>query len=145
MPRVEPILIFSGQANQAIDLYTKAFDADLKVKILFSEANPQDWQSDEEDKDLIYHAQIKIGNQIIMLGDDCDAVKKGIVKTTGNSFLIDMVITFDTDEELKKAYDALYEGATITSPLCSQSYCSLTCSLIDKFGGRWQLMSGYDG
>jgi len=145
MPTVEPILIFAGQASQAIDLYTKAFGAEVNVKMRFSDANPKDWQCKDEEKDLIYHSQIKIGNQIIMLADDCDAVKDGIIKTSGNSFLIDLVIQFDSDDELKAAYEVLSEGATITVPLCSQTYCSLTCALVDKFGGRWQLMSGYEG
>jgi len=143
MPKVDPILIFAGQASQAIELYTKAFGAVVKEKLLFSDANPKDWQSKDEDKDLVYHCQIKIGNQIIMLADDSDAVTNGVIETTGNSFLIDLVIQFDSDDELKAAYEILSEGATITSPLCSQTYCSLTCALIDKFGGRWQLMSGY--
>jgi len=145
MIKVEPIVIFAGQASQAIDLYVKAFGATVREKILYSEANPKDYQADEKDKDLIYHAQIKIGRQIIMLADDADAVRDGVVKTSGNSYLIDLVVSFDTDDELQTAYDVLSEGATITTELCSQTYCSLTCALIDKFGGRWQLMSGYKG
>ena len=149
MTIVEPIIIFAGQASEAIDLYVNAFGAVLKEKMRYADANPKDfppdWQLKEEDMDLIYHAQIKIGKQIIILADDAKAIREGVVKTTGNSFLIDLVVTFDTDEELKTAYHALFEGATITSPLTSQSYCSLTCALIDKFGGRWQLMSGYKG
>jgi len=145
MAKVEPIIIFAGQANEAIELYVKAFGAVVKEKLLFSEANPKDWQAKEEDMDLVYHSQIKIGRQIIMLADDADAVRNGVVKTTGNSFLIDLLVHFGTDEELKTAYEILSEGGTVTSPLVSQTYCSLTCALIDKFGGRWQLMSGYKG
>ena len=56
MPKVEPIMIFAGQANEAIELYVKAFGAVVKEKILASDANPKDWQAAEEDKDLVYHA-----------------------------------------------------------------------------------------
>jgi len=146
MPKIEPILIFAGCASQAIELYKKAFGAKVKEKLLYSDANPKDWQSKDEYKDLVYHSQIKIGKQILMLADDCEATQNtAIVPNTGNSFLIDLVVQFDSDEELKTAYEVLSEGATITSPLMSQTYCSLTCALIDKFGGRWQLMSGYKG
>jgi len=145
MPKVEPIMIFAGQANEAITLYVKAFGAVVKEKILASDANPKDWQATEEDKDLVYHAQIKIGRQVIMIADNADAVREGVVKTSGNSFLIDLVVQFNTDEELNTAYKVLSDGGTVTSPLMSQTYCSLTCALIDKFGGRWQLMSGYKG
>ena len=145
MLKVEPILIFTGQASEAIDLYVKAFGATVKEKILGSDANPKDWQVREEDKDLVYHSQIKIGRQVIMLADDADAVRDGVVKTSGNSFHIELLVQFKTDDELKAAYEILTEGGTVTSPLVSQTYCSLTCALIDKFGGRWQLMSGYKG
>ena len=145
MIKFEPIFGFTGQANQAIELYTKAFGAVVKEKLLFSDANPKDWQCSEEEKDLVYYAQIKIGRQAISLGDNYEAVKNGIVKTSGNSFNIDLLVHFDSDEELKAAYEIISDGATITTPLCSQTYCSLTCALIDKFGGRWQFMSGYEG
>lgn len=144
MPKIEPILIYAGQASQAIELYQKAFNAEVKVKMKYSDANPKDFQYKYEDehRDFIYHAQLKIGKQVIMLCDDCrmDADAQG--KTP---FMIDLVVLFKTDDELKTAYEALSEGATITEPLQSQTYCSLTCALVDKFGGRWQLMSGYGG
>jgi len=145
MLKVEPILGFAGVANQAIDLYTKAFDAKVKCKILFSEANPKDHQCTDEEKDLVYYAEIKIGRQTIALGDDADAVKNGVVEMSGNSFRIDLLVHFDSDEQLKTAFELLSDGGTVTSPLVSQTYCSLTGALIDKFGGRWQLMSGYKG
>jgi PhnB protein len=145
MTKVEPIISFAGQASEAIELYVKAFGAVVKEKILFSEANPKDVQCNEENRKLVYYSAIKIGRQTISLGDNADAVGDGVVKTAGNSFLIDLLVHFDTDEELKTAYEILSEGGTVTSPPVSQTYCSLTCALIDKFGGRWQLMSGYKG
>ena len=145
MARVEPILGFAGNANQAIELYVKAFDAKVKTKILFSQANPKDYQFTDEEKDLVYYAEIKIGRQTIALGDDADAIKNGVVQMSGNSFKIDLLVHLDSDEELKTAYELLADGGTVTSPLVSQTYCSLTCAVIDKFGGRWQLMSGYKG
>jgi len=146
MPKFSPILIFTGQANHAIKLYEKAFGAEVKVKMLYSDADPKDLQYKEEEKNFVYHAQIKIGEQILMLGDDSAAVPQdGAIATPNKSFLIDIVVDFDSDDELKSAYEVLSDGATITTPLCNQTYCSLTCALVDKFGGRWQLMSGYKG
>jgi len=145
MSKIVPILSFAGQANQAIELYTNAFGAVVKEKLLFSDANPKDLQYKDEEKDLIYYSEITIGGQTIALGDDSDAVKNGITKVSGNSFLVDLLVHFDSDEELKTAYEILSQEAIITVPLMSQTYCSLTCALVDKFGGRWQLMSGYGG
>jgi len=145
MAKVVPILGFAGTASQAIDLYSKAFGAQVKAKILFSQANPKDYQFLEEEKDLVYYAEIKIGRQTIALGDDADAYKIGIKEVSGSSTKIDLLVHLDTDDELQTAYELLAVGGTITTPLCSQTYCSLTCALVDRYGMRWQLMSGYKG
>ncbi|MCL2364721.1 MAG: VOC family protein [Defluviitaleaceae bacterium] len=145
MAKVEPILGFAGMASQAIELYVKAFGAKEKVKIRYSQADPKDYQCTPDEKDFIYYAEIAIGRQTIALGDNAEAVRNGVVPNTGNAFHVDLLVHFDTDEKLKTAYELLSEGGTITTPLCNQTYCSLTCALVDKFGGRWQLMSGYKG
>jgi PhnB protein len=144
MTKIEPILIFAGQASQALEMYKKAFNAEIKVKMLYSDANPKDYKCKDEEKDFIYHSQLKIGKQIIMIADDSGG-SLGNEANAKPAFAIDLVVQFKTDDELKTAYNVLSEGGTVTSPLISQTYCSLTCALIDKFGGRWQLMSGYKG
>ena len=56
---------------------------------------------------------------------------------SGKACLIDLLVHFDSDEELKTAYDILSEGATITAPLYSQTYCSLTVGgrmILPEFG-----------
>ena len=146
MSKVVPFLNFAGQAAQAMELYEKAFDAKVIQKLTYSDMNPGDAVSEvkEEYKEMIGYSEIEIKGEIISLYDDCNAFEKR-ASVSGNLCLIDLLVHFETDEELKTAYDILSEGATITAPLYSQTYCSLTCALIDKFGGRWQLMSGYKG
>ena len=144
MINFEPIISFAGNANKAIELYEKAFGAVVKEKILFSQANPKDYVASDDEKDLVYYGLFKIGKQAISFGDNSEAAKNP-VPVTGNMLAMDLLVHFDTDEELKKAYEILSEGANITAPLMSQTYCSLTCALIDKFGMRWQFMSGYKG
>jgi len=147
MTKVSPILIYKGNASQALKLYEEAFGAEVKVKMLYSDADPKDFKHYKaEEKDFIYHSQIMIGNQIIMLADDsADELSNDAQGKSDKTFLIDLVVEFDSDDELKAAYEKLSEGATITEPLHSPTFCSLCVALIDKFGGRWQLMSGYEG
>ncbi|MCL2376324.1 MAG: VOC family protein [Defluviitaleaceae bacterium] len=146
MPKISPILIFTGQANQALKLYEEAFGAKVKVKMLYSDAASTGFKYKEDEKDFIYHSQIIIGNQIVMICDDsADVLENSTQGKFDRSFLIDLVVEFDSDNELKATYEKLSEGATITEALHSPHYCSLCAVLTDKFGGRWQLMSGYDG
>jgi len=146
MSKIVPFLNFAGQAAQAMALYEKAFDAKIITKLTYADMNPADALSEVKDghKNFIGYSEIEIRGQIISLYDDSSA-SENCTPVSGNACLIDLLVHFDSDEEIKKAYEILSEGATITAPLYSQTYCSLTCVLIDKFGGRWQLMSGYKG
>jgi|GEM_PF-131232 len=144
--KIVPIMCYSGQANQAMELYVKAFGAKVLEKLTYADMHPADLgeKLKGEHRDYIAYSEILIGNQTLSLGDDSDAAENR-KEVSGNSYLVDLLVHFDSDKELKAAYELLSDGGTITVPLMSQTYCSLTCALIDKFGGRWQLMSGYEG
>jgi len=145
MLRVIPSFTFNGECNQAIELYRRAFGAEIKMKVLFSEAPPNVFQcKNENEKDYVFHAQIKIGKHLILLADDSNGILKDDTQgKSGKSSLMDLLIDFDSDDELKAAYDILSDGATILLPMQSTSYWSSYTLLVDKFGGRWELMSGY--
>jgi len=147
MLKVTPSFTFNGQCSQAIELYKEAFSAEVKVKILYSDADPKDFQyKNEDEKDFIFHSQIKIGSQIIYLADDSGGVlNEDIQGKSGKSSLMNLLIGFESDDELKAAYEILSDGATILVPMCSTTYCSCYVFLTDKFGGCWELMSGYKG
>jgi len=138
--------IFAGQTAQAMTLYEKAFGARVKERLTYSDMNPADAITEvkDEHKDFIGYSELVIGGQVIPLYDDSNAAENSTA-VSGNVCLTDLLVHFDSDDELKEAYDILSEGATIIAPLYTQTYCSLTCALIDKFGGRWQLMSGNKG
>ena len=67
---VTPNFHFKGQCKEAIELYKKAFGAEVKVLLCRSDANPQDYiVKDPNQNGLVYHAEIYIGTQRIMLSD----------------------------------------------------------------------------
>ena len=135
MQLVTPNFHFTGQCKQAIELYRKAFDAKVNEMLYYSDAHPKDYvAASEADKDLVYHAEISIGEQRIMLSDMTDdTIPKG------NS--ISLVITFETAKDVKKAYKVIVEGSTIIHSMKSTTYSSCFVSLIDKYGIRWELMT----
>ena len=139
MITVAPSLIFKrGQCNQAIEFYQKAFDAEVVLKMLFSDADPKDFQFKDEEKDLIYHCQLMIGEQIFLLTDDANNVLK---EDTQPSILMSLCMTFESADEVNAAYKSLSNGATIVTPICSTTYCSCYVLLVDKFGMQWELMT----
>ena len=137
MIQVMPNLHFNGNCYQAIELYKKAYGAEVKVLLRYADANPQDFIMNEESHgDLVYHSEIIMGNHRLMLNDATDDDDF----QTGNS--LSLLVHFDTEDECKKAYSVMSEGAVIISPMESQTYCACFASLTDKFGKQWELMAG---
>jgi len=135
MLKVTPNLHFRGDAEQAIELYKQAFGAEVKVLYCNSDANPEDFTEAEANQpDIVYHAEIYIGEQRLTLSDEPEA-------PVANTNPISLLITFETAEDVKKAYAVMEEKATTIYPMQTTSYSSCFVSLIDRFGIRWELMT----
>ena len=133
-PRFEPILIYSnGQCGDAMNLYEKAFGAEVLDVTPYSEYNPEGLEYNDDQKDYIMNAQIRIGNQTILVCDD-------ITDSTKIGNHLQMVMEFDTDDAVKAAYNALLDGATNLTPPHNAGYSSCVACLTDKYGIPWQLM-----
>jgi len=140
-PLVVPRLLFNGQCSQALELYKKAFGADVKEKILFSEADPRDFQyKNESEKDFIYYVELMIGKHMVMMCDDNDGVLDKEAK--GRASLTALCVSFDSEEKARAAYQILSDGANILTPIHSNTFCSFYVSLVDKFGVVWDLYFG---
>jgi PhnB protein len=131
-----PNFNFNGRCEEAITLYQKAFDAKIGCLLRYSEANKSDWDREltEEQSNYIYHSELRIGTQRFMM---CDQMDVELVKSTSLS----LTVTFDTKEEVVKAYEVLKEGSTTIYPIHSTTYSSCIVVFIDKFGFRWGLMT----
>ena len=133
---VTPNFNFSGNCNEAIDLYEKAFETKVDFILHYSDAKKEDFNKKltEKQKKYVYHAEMKIGTQRIMFSDIITfKIKKG------NTFFL--TITFETKEDVKKAFNTLSEKGKIIIPLRRTTYSSCAGNVIDKFGIRWALMT----
>jgi len=139
MIQVMPNLHFKGNCKDAIELYKKAYGAEVKVLLRYIEANLQDFvMNDENQGDLVYHSEIVIGNHRLMLNDTTEDDNDFQI---GNS--LSLLVHFDTEDECKEAYRIMTEeGAIIISPMESQTYCACFASLTDMYGVCWELMAG---
>ena len=137
---VTPNFHLNGQCEEAISLYKKAFDAEIMSLLRYGDADPRDWQTPLTDrqKNLIYHAEMRIGNQRIMLSDILDFDLQ-----RGNSLFLS--ITFPDARGVKEAYEILKDGGQIVYPMKNTTYSSCIVSLIDKYGFRWVLMTEQPG
>jgi len=137
-PLVVPRLQFGGQCAEALELYQKVFGATVKEKILFSQANPSDFQYMGKEKDhFIYYAELMIGKHMVMMHDDVSG-------TAFNSRhgATALCVSFGSEEKARAAYELLLDGASILMPITSTSYGVFEVSLADKFGIVWDLYFG---
>ena len=140
-PLVVPRLLFNRQCSEALELYQEVFSATIKEKLLFSEADPRDFQYKNNDKDLIYYSLMMIGKHQIMLHDDNDGILTN-GEASKKSSLTALCISFDSEEKAKAAYQKLSVGATIIMPITSTTFGSFHTTLVDKFGIAWDLYFG---
>lgn len=119
---VTPYLVVHDAAR-AIDFYKKAFGATEVTRI----PGP---------KNSVVHADLKIGDSIIMLADQHKASRHRSPKEVGESTVALMVYVDDVDEVFKRAISL---GAKQARAVEKQFYGARVGSLVDPFGHYWTL------
>jgi PhnB protein len=122
-----PHLYLNGRCEEAISQYVKAFSAEVRVLLRHAENEPQKG---------VLHSEIYIHGQRIMLND----VKAKIdFKQRGAQ---ELVVIFNTVEELKNSYEIMQEGSRTLSPMQAADYSPCVIEFWDKFGILWGFMVG---
>lgn len=129
-----PNIHFRGNCYEAIQVYKDVFDLEVKILEKNKDANPSDYIADEKHTDHVYHAEVLLSGDRIIMSDILDDEH-----IPGHS--VSLVVTFESAPEVKKSYGMLEDGATIIHELQTTTYSSCFVSLIDRFGIRWELMT----
>jgi PhnB protein len=124
-PRVTPYLIVSGAAD-AIDFYTDVLGAQERVRM----PGP--------DEKTVGHAELAIGDSIIMLADEFPDMGALSPKTVGGTPITLYVYVEDVDATFAKA---LARGATERQPLADKFYGDRSGTFEDPFGHLWGVAS----
>ncbi len=134
--KITPTLNFGGQCREAIQLYAKAFGGTITCLISYRDANDPAYMPllTEEQKDWIYHAELMLGNERIIMNDHAD----NEFQTCYSNFL---TLMYDTKEEVQAAYALLQEGSTTIYPMEATQYSSCRVVFVDRFGIRWGIMT----
>lgn len=136
MTRITPNFNFDGRCADAIALYEQAFHAQVDYVLRYRDADPQDLSMTltKEQEDYVYHAEMHIGGQRIMLCDNLDVPFQ-------TSLALSLTVTFDTAEDARRAFEILASGGQIIYPLHRTTYSSQVGVLMDRYGFRWGLMT----
>jgi len=121
-PRVTPYLCVDG-ADAAIAFYTKVLGATEKVRM----GAPQG---------KIGHAELELGDSIVMLADEHPEVGFLSPKSVGGTPVTISVYVEDVDAVYERA---VAEGASAERPVEDQFYGDRTGQFQDPFGHRWHV------
>lgn len=134
--KIIPTLNFGGTCREAIKMYEKAYEGKITCLISYREANDPAYMPllNEEQKDYIYHAELVIGNQRIIMSDHVDIE----FSVCYSNFL---TIVYDTKEEVQRAYEIMKEGSKTIYKMEATPYSSCRVVFVDKFGIRWGIMT----
>lgn len=132
--KIVPNLHFNGDCEKAIEHYERAFKAKRTVFLRYRDARPEDVDKaySDEKQSYIYHSEMSIGGQRVILNDHSDDLPRGLN--------VSLLVSFDSKEDVIEAYTILKDGATIITPMQETSYSSCFVSLIDRYGVRWELI-----
>jgi PhnB protein len=117
-----PYLIVKGAA-EAIDFYKRVFGATESLRM----ADP---------KGAIAHAEIKIGDSVIMLADEHPNMGYRGPRSLGGSAVSIMLYVADVDGTFERAIKA---GAQARRPVANQFYGDRSGTLEDPFGHVWTI------
>jgi PhnB protein len=121
-PRITPYLCVDG-AGAAIDFYTSVFGATERMRM-------------PAPGDKVGHAELEIGDSLIMLSDEYPEMGVLGPKTIGGTPVTISLYVDDVDEVFDRA---VKRGATSLRPVQNEFYGDRSGRLEDPFGHRWSL------
>ena len=121
-PRVTPYLIVHDGAA-AIDFYTSVLGATERMRM----GGPDD---------KVGHAELEIGDSVIMLADEHPEIGAHGPKTVGGTPVSLHVYVEDVDEVFRRAIDA---GAKEQRPIEDKFYGDRSGGFVDPFGHEWNV------
>lgn len=128
-----PYLFFGGNCRQAFTRYQEIFGGELFVMTMADapgeEAPPPD------QADLVIHAAVTIGDELLMGSDDPMADPFGPVQG--------MMVSYDAADaaDAQRVLDALAAGGTVTQELIPTFFSEGFGMCVDEFGTPWMVVA----
>lgn len=133
--KVSPYITFRGQCREAIELYTRAFNAEVKDVTLFEDI-PQTAEGSIEvlqpQKQWILQAALEFGGGVIRLNDCLGGLNESPSERVSVSVEC-------SEDEVRRAFAALSEQGSVGIELNKTFYSPCAGVVFDKFNVMWNL------
>lgn len=129
-----PYINLPGTAEEAMNFYQTVFGGEIQIQ-RWSEMPPDEKMPlTDEWKQKVMHGSLTIRDGITIYLSD---------SWTDNSTPINnavfLHVEFDSEEEVRRAFAALSEGAQINMPIEASFWGAIYGDLVDQFGTGWGL------
>ena len=126
-----PYLFFGGNCRDAFTRYQEIFGGDLT---LLTMKDVPGEQPPAAQADLIIHAALTVGDNLLMASDDPMSESFGPVQG--------MMVSYDaTDvDDAKRVFEALAADGTITEALQPTFFSDAFGMCVDRFGTPWMIV-----
>jgi PhnB protein len=133
--QIRPYLSFHGECQEAIELYTKAFNIENSEIMRFGdmpESPDNPMQISDEQKNWILQATLPFGDNFIRLSDSPREINDDLTDRIA-------IVVESSAEIVEKAFNVLKEEGMVIMPL-QQTFFSPSYGILrDKFGVMWNL------
>lgn len=132
---IQPYVNFDGRCDEAIDFYKKTLGAKVEKLLRFKD-NPEPPSAEcaaQFDPDKVMHAQLQIGNSVIMASDS---------RSTGNPDFkgISLALILKDEAEVDRSFSALADGGDVQMPLDRTFFSRRFGMVTDRFGVCWMIL-----
>ena len=130
--RLNPYVMFDGNAHEAMEFYKGVFGGDLRLSTFGEYGAPEPAIAD-----TVMHAQLETDRGFTLMASDAPP---GIDRQPGNN--ISISLSGEDADELRGYWEKLSMGGTVTMPLEKQMWGDEFGQLVDKFGISWMVNIG---
>ena len=129
--QLNPYLTFNGQCEAAFKFYEQCLGGKIVMMMPHGES-PMAEQTADEWRNKILHAQLVIGD-IVLMGSD--SPPDYFEKPQGFS----VNLQFEDVAEAERVFQALAEGGTVRMPLQETFWAKRFGMFVDRFGTPWMV------
>ena len=127
--RLNPYISFTDTARDAMTFYQQVLGGNLELHP-FSEYGT----TEQPVADLIMHGMLETDDGLTLMGAD---TPPGMERSSGTNITVSL--SGDDAESLRRRFEGLAEGGTVTMPLEKQVWGDELGQLTDRFGIAWMV------
>lgn len=133
--KVHPYLNFSGQAEEAFNLYKSVFGGEFLMVMKLKDA-PEGDKLPANEQDYIMHIALPIGSDTLLMASDIIPSAGHILESGSQTHIM---LSPDSREEADRLFNGLSEGGIVEMEMADMFWGDYFGNFKDKFGIRWMI------